>query len=36
MTNKTKKSYGLRTDKSMKTVVRLEKASLKITNQTLN
>ena len=36
MTNKTKKSYGLRTDKSMKTVVRLEKASLKITNFTVN
>ena len=36
MTNKTKKSYGLRTDKSMKTVVRLEKASLKITNLTVN
>ena len=36
MINKNVKSYGTRTDKSMKTVVRLEKASLKITNFTLN
>ena len=36
MNNKSLKSYGLRTDKSMKTVVRLEKASLKITNLTVN
>ena len=36
MNNKTLKSYGYRTDKSMKTVVRLEKASLKITNLTVN
>lgn len=36
MINKNVKSYGIRTDKSMKTVVRLEKASLKITNFTLN
>ena len=30
------KTYGERTDKSMRTVVRLEKASLKITNKTLS
>lgn len=35
MINKNVKSYGTRTDKSMKTVVRLEKASLKITNFTV-
>ena len=35
MINKNVKSYGIRTDKSMKTVVRLEKASLKITNFTV-
>lgn len=35
MINKNVKSYGARTDKSMKTVVRLEKASLKITNFTV-
>ena len=36
MNKKALKSYGSRTDKSMKTVVRLEKASLKITNLTVN
>ena len=36
MNKKSLKSYGIRTDKSMKTVVRLEKASLKITNFTVN
>lgn len=36
MINKNVKSYGIRTDKSMKTVVRLEKASLKITNFTVH
>ncbi len=36
MDKKSLKSYGNRTDKSMKTVVRLEKASLKITNLTVN
>ena len=36
MKNKSLKSYGSRTDKSMKTVVRLEKANLKITNLTIN
>ena len=36
MINKNVKSYGTRTDKSMKTVVRLEKASLKITNFTVH
>ena len=36
MINKNVKSYGARTDKSMKTVVRLEKASLKITNFTVH
>ena len=35
MINKNVKSYGTRTDKSMKTIVRLEKASLKITNFTV-
>ena len=29
------KSYGKRTDKSMKTIVRLEKTALKITNKTV-
>ena len=36
MNKKTLKSYGSRTDKSMKTVVRLERTSLKITNLTVN
>lgn len=36
MDKKSLKSYGNRTDKSMKTVVRLGKASLKITNLTVN
>ncbi|QKF65756.1 transcriptional regulator, MarR family [Arcobacter venerupis] len=36
MNKKSLKTYGLRTDKAMKTVVRLEKASLKITNLTVN
>ena len=36
MNKKSLKSYGARTDKAMKTVVRLEKASLKITNLTVN
>lgn len=36
MNNKTLKSYGYRTDKSMKTVVRLERTSLKINNLTVN
>ncbi len=36
MNKKSLKTYGERTDKSMKTVVRLEKASLKITNLTVN
>ena len=36
MNKKTLKTYGERTDKAMKTVVRLEKASLKITNLTVN
>ncbi|MCT7577186.1 MULTISPECIES: MarR family winged helix-turn-helix transcriptional regulator [Arcobacteraceae] len=36
MNNKSLKTYGIRTDKSMKTVVRLEKASLKIANLTIN
>mgnify|MGYP002660918278 CR=1 FL=1 len=36
MNNKSLKSYGLRTDKSMKTVVRLERTSLKINNLTVN
>lgn len=34
--NKSLKTYGTRTDKAMKTVVRLEKTSLKITNLTIN
>ena len=36
MDKKSLKSYGNRTATSMKTVVRLEKASLKITNLTVN
>ena len=36
MNKKTLKTYGERTDKSMKTVVRLEKTALKITNLTVN
>ena len=36
MINKSLKSYGIRTDKSMKTVVRLEKAHNKIFSKTLN
>ena len=36
MNKRSLKTYGVRTDKSMKTVVRLEKASLKITNLTVN
>jgi len=32
----TNKSYGKRTDKSMKTIVRLERAGLKIHNMTVN
>jgi MarR family 2-MHQ and catechol resistance regulon transcriptional repressor len=36
MNNKSLKSYGLRTDKSMKTIVRLERAALKINNMTVN
>ncbi|PUE65854.1 MarR family winged helix-turn-helix transcriptional regulator [Arcobacter caeni] len=36
MNKKSLKTYGERTDKSMKIVVRLEKASLKITNLTVN
>ena len=36
MNEKTLKSYGIRTDKSMKTVVRLERTSLKINNLTVN
>ena len=36
MNKKSLKSYGLRTDKSMKTVVRLERAALKINNMTVN
>ena len=36
MNKKSLKTYGVRTDKSMKTIVRLEKASLKITNLTVN
>lgn len=35
MNNKLVKSYGLRTDKSMKTVVRLGRADLKINNLTI-
>ena len=36
MNKKSLKSYGIRTDKSMKTVVRLERAALKINNMTVN
>ncbi|WP_157351501.1 MarR family winged helix-turn-helix transcriptional regulator [Aliarcobacter butzleri] len=36
MNNKSLKTYGTRTDKAMKTVVRLEKTSLKITNLIIN
>ncbi|RBQ28582.1 MarR family winged helix-turn-helix transcriptional regulator [Aliarcobacter vitoriensis] len=36
MNNKSLKTYGKRTDKAMKTVVRLEKTSLRITNLTIN
>lgn len=36
MNNKSLKSYGSRTDKSMKTIVRLERTSLKINNLTVN
>lgn len=36
MNNKSLKTYGTRTDKAMKIVVRLEKTSLKITNLTIN
>ena len=36
MNKKSLKTYGERTDKAMKTVVRLEKTSLKITNLTVN
>lgn len=36
MNNKSIKSYGNRTDKSMKTIVRLERVRLKITNKTVN
>jgi len=36
MNNKSLKSYGYRTDKSMKTVVRLERTSLKINYLTVN
>lgn len=36
MKNKTTKSYGKRTDKSMKAVVRLERLRLKIHNKTVN
>ncbi|MFW0702396.1 MarR family winged helix-turn-helix transcriptional regulator [Aliarcobacter butzleri] len=36
MNNKSLKTYGTRTDKAMKTVVRLEKTSSKITNLTIN
>ncbi|MDN5104046.1 MarR family transcriptional regulator [Aliarcobacter butzleri] len=36
MNNKSLKTYGTRTDKAMKTVVRLEKTSLKLTNLTIN
>lgn len=34
--NETRKSYGTRTDKSMKTVVRLERTGLRIHNITVN
>lgn len=36
MKNKSLKSYGVRTDKSMKTVLRLDRAALKIHNMTVN
>ncbi len=36
MNNKSRKSYGLRTDKAMKTVVRLGRTDLKINNLTIN
>lgn len=36
MNNKSLKSYGSRTDKSMKTVVRLERVRLKLANKTIN
>ena len=36
MNKKTLKTYGERTDKAMKTVVRLERTSLKINNLTVN
>jgi len=36
MNKKSLKSYDIRTDKSMKTVVRLERTSLKINNLTVN
>lgn len=36
MKNKSLKTYGTRTDKAMKTVVRLEKTALKISNLTIN
>ncbi len=36
MNKKTLKSYGSRTDKSMKTVVRLERTSLKLNHLTVN
>ena len=36
MQNKSLKSYGTRTDKSMRTVVRLERVSLKLHNQVVN
>ena len=36
MNNKSPKSYGSRTDKSMKTVVRLGRTDLKINNLTIN
>lgn len=36
MENKSLKSYGKRTDKSMKTVVKLERLNLKFNNKTVN
>ena len=36
MKDKSLKSYGVRTDKSMKTVLRLDRAALKIHNMTVN
>ena len=36
MNKKSLKSYGTRTDKSMKTIVRLERTSLKLSNATIN